>query len=123
MKKLTKETAETALELMSMGITERQVATVIGVHPKTLSKWINRPASAAQEDFSRQASRARIEGKAALIKKIEEAADNDWKAAAWLLERKYPSEFARPAVRAPKSNTAQDQDEKIKIFISSLGLN
>jgi len=41
-------------------------------------------------DFFQTLTRARAKGEVALVKCIYDAADNDWRAAAWLLERRNP---------------------------------
>lgn len=122
MRKLDEDMRGRVVDLISKGIAEGRAAEAVGINPKTLSRWINRPANGEQRELSRQVARARIEGKAALIKVIEDASAKDWKAAAWLLERKYPAEFARPAPRVIGEDGARRTDETVKLFIAQLGL-
>jgi hypothetical protein len=48
--------------------------------------------------------RARGKAKLKLIKRIRDAAEHDWRAARWLLERMFPAEFGTTEPRKPEPN-------------------
>lgn len=93
--KLTKEGIEDAVRLCRAGMTDKDIATYLGVAPETFSRWINHPKTENQRQLCQAMKKGEVERKATLVTRIMEASDNSWQAAAWLLERKYPQEFAK----------------------------
>lgn len=94
--KLTKEDIAKAEELKSAGVLDKDIAAYIGVRADAFSKWVNHPKSDNQRQLSQALKRVEANYKANLLKIIyNNAAEKTWQAAAWLLERKYPDEFAR----------------------------
>ena len=104
--KLTKEGIEEALRLCRVGMTDKDIAAYLGVAPETYSRWINHPRTDNQRQLCQAMKKAEIERKAALVKRIESASGDNWTAAAWLLERKYPQEFAKAARIVDATDTA-----------------
>lgn len=105
--KCTKEVIEQAVKLRQVGVPDHKIAQAIHVAPNNMSKWINHPNSDIQREFSRRMKDAEVQGIAYLCQKVLEAArDGDWKAAAWLLERKYPGDFGKPEARLRKADSA-----------------
>lgn len=119
--KLTKEGIEDALRLCRVGMTDKDIAAYLGVAPQTFSRWVNHPKTDNQRQLCEAMKKGEVERKAALVTRVMEASDKSWQAAAWLLERKYPSEFAKP-VRPVEDRSAERDDERIKGFIEALGL-
>jgi hypothetical protein len=70
------------------GLTQREASTLAGISEDTLSLWKQ------DSDFSEQIRQKQIENKLRHIKVINKASERDWKASAWLLERKYKEEFS-----------------------------
>ena len=94
--KLTKEDIPVAVEMKRAGVLDKDIAAYIGVRPDTFSKWVNHPKTENQRQLSQALKKEESSYKANLLKLIyNNAVERDWKAAAWLLERKYPDEFAR----------------------------
>ena len=119
--KLTKEGIEDAVRLTKMGLMDQDVAAYLGVAPQTYCRWKNRPKSDNQRSLSSALKKAEVERKGALLGRILKASDETWQAAAWLLERRYPAEFAKP-VRPVEDTHLAKADENIKGFIDALGL-
>ncbi len=69
---------------------EAEAQTALGFGRMTVRRAARKDAT-----FERGIKRARLEGKLALLKRIRAASESMWQAAAWLLERKWPQEFAR----------------------------
>lgn len=93
--KLTKEGIEDAIRLCRAGMTDRDIAAYLGVAPQTFSRWINHPSTENQRELCEAMKKGEVERKAALVMRVMEASDKSWQAAAWLLERKYPQEYAK----------------------------
>lgn len=85
-----------AYAVLRAGGSVASVAAAIRVHPRTVWKWLDSPHDAANyEDFRAEYARARAEYRDQLVTCIVAAAPEDWKAAAWLLERQHSREFSR----------------------------
>jgi hypothetical protein len=78
---------------VSLGLPLKEAAHRAGVHPATLRRW------RSQDEAVDQAVEA---ARAAFVQRnlevVQQAAANDWKAAAWLLERRRPEAFGRRQV-------------------------
>lgn len=93
--KLTKEGIKDAIKLCRVGMTDKDIAAYLGVAPQTFSRWINHPSTENQRELCEAMKKGEVERKAALVMRVMEASDKSWQAAAWLLERKYPQEYAK----------------------------
>lgn len=109
--KCTSEVIERAVNLKKMGALDKDIAAACGVLPQTFSTWINHPKSKNQAELSEALKKCEAEYYAQLEGIIMRAAlSKDWKAAAWLLERKRPAQYAKrtgfvDADGAPKAPT------------------
>lgn len=104
--KLTKQGIEDALRLCRVGATDKDIAAYLGVAPETFSRWVNHPKTDNQRQLSQALKKGEVERKAALVGRIMDASGDSWQAAAWLLERKYPQEFAKPQRIMDTTDTA-----------------
>lgn len=88
--KYTEETVAKIEQAISIGATYKLAAQYAGINEATLHEWRNK-----KPEFSERLSRA--EGKAAIqsLATIRAAAPQDWRAASWLLERRYPDEYGK----------------------------
>jgi transposase len=84
---------------------EVAVATV-GLGRRTFYDWLERgePTGTAAKDkpfrdFREQVELAKAEGEARNVAIVAKAAAEDWKAAAWMLERQFPERWARTTQR------------------------
>lgn len=94
--KLSKEVVKRAVQLKKGGALNKDIAAAIGVAEATFSRWINNPKTDLQRQLGQELKKAEADYKNALLAVIAKASrERDWKAAAWLLERKYPQEYAR----------------------------
>lgn len=91
--KITEKTATTIAEKMgdalSRGLTFEQACIYVSVNPLDIRKYAEK-----NPDFFKQINEAEIRFSMYLIDKIMGHARDNWKAAAWLLERKYPEKWA-----------------------------
>lgn len=94
--KLTRDVLKRAVELKSGGANDVDIMAAIGISKTTFYEWLNSPKTDLQREFSDALKKAEADYKNALLAIVmRDAQEKDWKAAAWLLERKYPSEYAR----------------------------
>lgn len=119
--KLSKEGVKEAVKLTKMGLLDKDIAAYFNVTPETFSRWVNHPRTDNQRQLCQALKKAEVERKGALLGRILKASDETWQAAAWLLERRYPAEFAKP-VRPVEDTHLAKADENIKGFIDALGL-
>ncbi len=101
--KCTQNAIETAIGLKEAGVSDKDIAAALCVTPSTFSRWINHPKTKRQKQLSQAIKKAETKYKAFLLQTIRKSAQTrDWKAAAWLLERKYPQEYGRVERRVEK---------------------
>jgi hypothetical protein len=63
--------------------------SLAGIHRDTYYEWRRR------RDLGPRIDAALAEGEAALVATVRQAGGQDWRAAAWILERRYPATWAR----------------------------
>lgn len=84
---MTPERVTIILEALGSGMTQRDASLLAGISEDTLCLWKRN-----NSEFSEQMGQKLIEHKQMLIKRIEKAGEKDWKATAWILERKYKND-------------------------------
>lgn len=103
--KLVKETTETLLDAVASGVHLETAAKSVGLHPKTVRRWISR----AEEDIEANRSSEYVTFLAELYKAeslIESSAvaswsryfegeQGDWRAIATYLERRFPDRWGK----------------------------
>lgn len=113
--KLTKEGIKRAVELKKGGALDKDIAAALCVTPSTFSTWLNNPKSDNQKELAKALKKAEADYKNALLEQIQNAGQKDWKALAWLLERKYPEEFGR--VDRINANIQAETKNEVNIII------
>lgn len=91
--KLTPRVQKTIFQAVEAGLPYKLAAAGAGVAESTLRAW-----RAEFPAFSASLKRAEARGALALVQTIRAASSKSWQAAAFLLERRHPEEFARPGV-------------------------
>jgi hypothetical protein len=100
--KLTPEARDRLCRAIRAGCSLKDAALCAGIDRATLQRWLARGrAEQAGEycDLCGAVTRARAECEVRCLALINRAARKDWRAAAWLLERRYPQRFGRPEAR------------------------
>lgn len=92
--KCTKKVIQEAAALIKTGVSNKDVCAYIGVHQATFYRWLSNPQSDNQREFCEALQKAEVQRKAHHLQTIAKASEHDWKAGAWLLERKHPLEFS-----------------------------
>jgi hypothetical protein len=90
--KRTPEITEQICEGISYGLTDEEVAAMVGIDNSTLTCWKKIP------EFSGAIKKAVTTRKLARLKRIE-SGEPGWQGTAWAMERQYPKEFSRPEVQ------------------------
>lgn len=97
--KCIQELIDKAAEMKRRGLTNRDICQAVGIAEQTFYRWINKPANRLHRSLSEALKKAEAEYKGELLESIMETATRQknpqWTAAAWLLERKYPDEYAQ----------------------------
>lgn len=95
--KLTQADIKEAQKMKRAGCLDKDIAAYIGIRADTFSKWVNNPKTDNQRQLVQSLKKAEAGRKRNLLSMIYNAATNPktWQAAAWLLERQYPQEFAK----------------------------
>ena len=106
--KISRKLTHTVAEAIRQGYPNRFACTVAGIAERTYYRWRKRGeeildagyACETQMDeaclyFYFQTERAHADYVHMLTGIILEAAEQDWRAAAWLLERRFPEEYSR----------------------------
>lgn len=114
-KKYNKEIVKDIITLVEQGVFNKDAAQAVGVGESTLYEWVNK-----YPEFQEQLKKANAQRKTNFIRCIAEAANQQWQAAAWYLERVYNTEFARRRIQEHegelniKNLTDEELDEIIK---------
>ncbi len=101
--KLTAEVSEKIVRAIRAGNYPAVAAAHTGVHPSTYYRWMERgelDGDAPEDDpyrrFRAEVERAIADAEAAEVGLVLKAArDGDWRAAAWLLERRFSERWGR----------------------------
>jgi hypothetical protein len=118
---LTPEVADRLVALLRAGNYDAVAARACGVAPRTFREWQQRGRSdrAADEPYRRLLARveqARAEGEAVHVARIAKAAEQDWRASAWYLERAFPERWARPQLREPRREPELEDEPEPSVF-------
>lgn len=88
------------LKAIEQGMPLKQAAEVAGMSYDTLNHWQKKGESDTAPPEYRQFCQLLRHSQAIAmqvhVSAIHKAAERDWRAAAWMLERRFPTDFARP---------------------------
>src|SRR2546421_10078481 len=87
--KYSPEIVEEICKAVREGSSQKDAAILAGIAEATFYEWKN-----TKPEFAKPLEKAELECKNRNIKIIQKAAITTWQAAAWLLERRYFSEYA-----------------------------
>lgn len=114
--KLNPETTSTIVTLIRAGNTVEVAADAAGINRATFFDWMDRGTRTAARDrpyreFREQVERARAEAETILVAQIQKAARaGSYRAASWLLERRFPERWATNG-QAPEGEKPADPFE------------
>lgn len=96
--KLNEETATAIVNAVRAGNTQETAAAFAGINKDTLYTWLRKGRSAtrgAYHDFVEALDQALASSEVRDLALIGKAAEEQWQAAAWRLERRYPERYGR----------------------------
>jgi hypothetical protein len=82
------------LAVLSKGVPIRVACLAVGISEDSFADWRRK-----DPELERRVGQARGRMAARLVAKIEKQTEQNFSAAAWLLERNFPSDFARPEIQ------------------------
>jgi hypothetical protein len=101
LRKLTANVEQILLEAIALGTPKTKAAELAGIHHATLFRWIEQGEADLERDIASPLSalcdsikRAEAAFVTYALEQIHNAAPKQWQAAAWLLERKHPEDWA-----------------------------
>lgn len=100
--KLTPEVQERIEQAIRVGVTHAQAAEYAGIGESTLREWMRENPAFAAAINAREA-----EGALTLVALVNRAAQQDWRAAAWILEHRWPQDYAVSRIDAHHSGEVQ----------------
>lgn len=92
--KWSAERAQQLLDALSAGVTQELAAAHAGVSVDTVERW-RKGLSGADSDFAERFDKAAVAGGVAALAHIRQAMKDDWRAAAWLLEHRFPQHYGK----------------------------
>ena len=119
--KFTPETRERITQGLAGGLTCKDAAVYAGISKETLKAWVGRghqqqengPADGDYAHFLREIEEAEARYKVRALGLISTAMTKDWKAAAWVLERKFPDEWAKRPPATVEQAAPRDELEEL----------
>ena len=100
---LTKDREAKLLKAIEEGMPLKQSAMLAGICYETMNRWRKNGESESARPEFRQFCQALERSQAIamqlLVERVSQAGKNDWRASAWMLERRYPEEFGKPDER------------------------
>ena len=125
--KLTPEVEERLVHAISVGATYKDACACAGISFQTFLNWKKRAQRAVEHveerdgepeetdhpfvEFFDRIKRAQGEAAVGWLAMIGKAANRDWKAAAWMLERRYPESYDRNRLRPERIDEAAPTPE------------
>ena len=98
--KFTPERRKRILELVREGISQSAAARATGINEATVRGWRRKAEAGGPESrpyvaFIRKLDEARAQNESFLLGMVKAAAPKDWRAAAFLLERRFRDDYGR----------------------------
>ena len=96
--KLTPESQEAIVVGINAGLTFRLSCARAGVNPATFYRWLEKGETAnvrRYSEFCDAVSRAKADSDLRLVSQITLQAPTDWRAAAFMLERRFPDDYGK----------------------------
>ena len=96
--KLTPDVQDLIVDGINAGLTFGLSCSRAGVHPATFYRWLEKGETAnvgRYSEFCDAVSRAKADSALRLVSQITLQAPTDWRAAAFMLERRFPDDYGR----------------------------
>lgn len=116
--KYTPEVVKELVKIIAGGHSHKTACGFVGINRDTFYQWMKK-----YSDFSDTIKKAENQAKIGLLEKIKKAGDDHWQAAAWILERRWPDEFAQKQWPGSDEDGKDRVDELAKIIAESATRN
>ena len=96
--KLTPDVQDLIVDGINAGLTFRLTCARVGVHPATFYRWLDTGETAnvgRYREFYEAVERAKADSALRLVSQITLQAPADWRAAAFMLERRFPDDYGK----------------------------
>lgn len=101
--KLNDEVIKDLCNYISNGLTNKDACAICGIPEETFYSWLrdaengtgNKSHLQIKIKLAQSLKKAEANFKAFHLTKIMKSSNEDWKASAWMLERKFPKEYAK----------------------------
>lgn len=103
--------------ILAMGCSRRLAAEYVGCAARTIRRQAQRDAA-----FRERLAKAEAHQEMAHVKHVSEAAKEakNWRAAAWLLERRYPERYAAPTARRLAARRVEEALDDVAEILRSV---
>jgi hypothetical protein len=112
---LTEEVAALLVASLRAGNYPTVASRAAGISWQTFVAWMQRGAKGEEPyaQLKEQVERARAEGQVRHVAIVSRAAESDWRASAWLLERQWPEQWGGVSVRVRAEAEPQPEVEEL----------
>jgi len=115
--KLTPELTKKVGELLEEGLYVETVCKAVGISTKTFYQWLNRGETEKKyAEFKKVVEESEAKFEERLVGTIKTYSIEDWKAAAWLLERRFPRRWSQHI----SEETTIEMQEGMKEFLTRI---
>lgn len=117
--KLTPEVTERIVSAIRVGVPHVTAAAAAGINPSTLRLWLANGAKGKSQryiDFAAAVRAAEAEAEARMVALVAKAGLSDWKAAAWMLARRYPERYGQR-----RETDGEDRRRPVEIVFANVG--
>jgi len=101
--KLTPKLRKEIVSLIKAGCFIEMTCALVGINKSTYYAWMKRGKESKRRTHLRtfydEVTRAHAICELRMVKIISKAAEEDWRASAWFLERKFPQRWGKPGTR------------------------
>ena len=121
-KRITLKQLQPAIDALRIGATYKLAAEAAGIAPSTFYKYLRKGREAETPmwaEFFRLVQAANHERSQFMLKRIEEGSRKDWRAAAWLLERRYLYRLNAP-MNIPDEEPAKKTSDPVQLLKSQI---
>ena len=104
--KLTKQVEADLTALLAQGVAVKLAASATEVSPRSVRRWLNEGGLRERVAEVRDAERTPVDdarAEARMVVLILKAAEHDWRASAWWLERRWPERWGDARMKASAS--------------------
>jgi transposase len=125
--KLDARVEKEIVDAVRAGAFLHEAAAAAGISRSTLHRWIQRGEDPNGEplyrDFRDAVTRARAQAHVAAVAVIRRAMPDDWKAAAFYLERRDPQNWGRRTAHDVRIEESSEVDREIAELLKQMGVN